>query len=55
MQTGNVAGLQTVQQRSAESGASERTQRMADSGRKSPGLSEIFPEIGRKPITSPLP
>lgn len=29
-QTGNVAGLQTVAQRAAESGASERTQRMAD-------------------------
>lgn len=40
-QTGNVAGLQTVQQRAAESGASERTQRMADKvARKSPDLAK---------------
>lgn len=41
-QTGNLAALQTVAQRAAESGASERTQRMADK------VVKTSPELGKK-------
>lgn len=41
-QTGNVAGLQTVAQRAAESGASERTQRMADK------VAKASPDLAKK-------
>ena len=41
-QTGNVAGLQTVADRASQSGASERTQRMADK------VAKADPELARK-------
>lgn len=41
-QTGNVAGLQTVADRAAQSGASERTQRMADK------VAKADPELAKK-------
>lgn len=41
-QTGKIAGLQTVAQRAAESGASERTQRMADK------VAKADPELARE-------
>ena len=41
-ETGNVAGLHTVADRSAQSGASERTQRMADK------VAKADPELGRQ-------
>jgi len=50
-QTGNVAGLQTVQERAAESHASIRTQKMADKvARANPELAQ---KVGRGEITLP--
>lgn len=48
---GNVAGLSTVADRAAQSGASERTQRMADTvAKKAPDLAR---QVGRGEITLP--
>lgn len=49
--SGNVAGLSTVAKRAAESGASERTQRMADSVAKAdPALAR---QVGRGEVSLP--
>lgn len=59
-QTGNVAGLQTVAQRAAESGASERTQRMADKVAKADpalavrvGHGEVSLPVAHKAVSKP--